>query len=85
MMMRKDDPSFKAVVDDAVAKLETSGEALKIYEKWFTKPIPPKKINLEFPPSDDLKKLYAEPNDKALQQEFASRIPEVPAARELKN
>lgn len=67
MMMRKDDPSFKAVVDDAVAELLTSGEALKIYEKWFTKPIPPKNINLEFPPSDDLKKLYAEPNDKALQ------------------
>lgn len=67
MMMRKDDPAFKAVVDEAVAKLETSGEALKIFEKWFTQPIPPKNINLEFPATEDLKKLYAEPNDKALQ------------------
>ena len=67
MMMRKDDPAFKAVVDEAVAKLVTSGEALKIFEKWFTQPIPPKNINLEFPATEDLKKLYAEPNDKALQ------------------
>jgi glutamate/aspartate transport system substrate-binding protein len=67
MMMRKDDPAFKAVVDEAVAKLETSGEALKIFEKWFTQPIPPKNINLEFPATEDLKKLYAEPNDRALQ------------------
>ncbi len=65
-MVRKDDPAFKKVVDDAIAELETSGEADKIYDKWFKQPIPPKGLNLNFPLSDSMKKLYANPNDKAL-------------------
>jgi glutamate/aspartate transport system substrate-binding protein len=64
-MMRKDDPEFKKVVDDAVAAVETSGEADKIYKKWFESPIPPKGLNLNFPESDDIKALYKNPNDKA--------------------
>ena len=34
-MMRKDDPGFKKVVDAALAKAMTSGEAEAIYKKWF--------------------------------------------------
>jgi glutamate/aspartate transport system substrate-binding protein len=64
-MMRKDDPEFKKVVDDAIAAVETSGEADKIYKKWFESPIPPKGLNLNFPQSDDIKALYKSPNDKA--------------------
>jgi glutamate/aspartate transport system substrate-binding protein len=66
-MMRKDDPGFKKLVDDTIAKLETSGEAAKLYEKWFTQPVPPKGLNLNFTMSDDMKALYANPNDKAYQ------------------
>ncbi|MBU9196570.1 MULTISPECIES: glutamate/aspartate ABC transporter substrate-binding protein [Burkholderia] len=65
-MMRKDDPAFKAVVDGAITELEKSGEAAKLYTTWFEKPIPPKGLNLNFPLSDSMKKLYANPNDKAL-------------------
>lgn len=65
-MMRKDDPAFKKLVDDAVAEVEKSGEAAKIYAKWFEHPVPPKGLNLNFPLSDAMKKLYANPNDKAL-------------------
>ncbi|MEX3630358.1 MAG: glutamate/aspartate ABC transporter substrate-binding protein [Burkholderia sp.] len=65
-MMRKDDPAFKAVVDGAITDLEKSGEAAKLYAPWFEKPIPPKGLNLNFPLSDSMKKLYANPNDKAL-------------------
>src|SRR5215510_3093664 len=65
-MMRRDDPAFKAVVDKTIAKLETSGEAAKIYAKWFLSPIPPKGLNLNFTMSDDMKALFASPNDKAL-------------------
>lgn len=65
-MMRKGDPEFKKVVDDAIAQVEKSGEAAKIYAKWFENPIPPKNLNLNFPLSDSMKKLYANPNDKAL-------------------
>ncbi|WP_442887899.1 glutamate/aspartate ABC transporter substrate-binding protein [Accumulibacter sp.] len=64
-MMRKDDPAFKKVVDAALAKAMTSGEAEKIYAKWFLQPIPPKGLNLNFPLSDVVKALYKAPNDKA--------------------
>jgi glutamate/aspartate transport system substrate-binding protein len=65
-MMRKDDPEFKKVVDDAIAQVETSGESDGIYKKWFESPIPPKGLNLNFPESDDMKALFKHPNDKAI-------------------
>ncbi|WP_291993992.1 glutamate/aspartate ABC transporter substrate-binding protein [Candidatus Accumulibacter sp. ACC003] len=64
-MLPKGDPAFKSVVDDALAKAMKSGEAEKIYAKWFLQPIPPKGLNLEFPLSDAMKALYKAPNDKA--------------------
>ncbi len=66
-MMRKDDPQFKSLVDSTIAGLMQSGEARKIYAKWFQSPIPPKGLNLEFPLSAEMTELYANPNDKALQ------------------
>jgi glutamate/aspartate transport system substrate-binding protein len=66
-MMRKDDAPFKKVVDAAIAKVETSGEAEKIYKKWFMSPIPPKGLNMDFALSDDMVELYKHPNDKAFQ------------------
>jgi glutamate/aspartate transport system substrate-binding protein len=65
-MMRKNDPEFKKVVDDAITQVETSGEGDKIYAKWFESPIPPKGLNLNFPASDAIKALYRHPNDKAI-------------------
>src|SRR5204863_3308119 len=49
IMLRKDDPAFQKVADDATAKLYTSGAIIPTYEKWFMKPIPPKNINLNLP------------------------------------
>lgn len=66
-MLRKDDPGFKKVVDSALTKTMTSGEAEKIYSKWFMNPIPPKGNNLNMPMSDDMKALYKAPNDKAFE------------------
>ena len=66
-MLRKDDPGFKKVVDAALTKAMTSGEAEKIYAKWFMNPIPPKGLNLNMPLSDDMKTLYKAPNDKAFE------------------
>ena len=65
-MMRRDDPEFKKVADDAIAKVQTSGEADAIYKKWLMTPIPPKGLNLNFPESDDMKALFKAPNDKPL-------------------
>ena len=66
-MVRKDDPEFKKVVDAALTKAMTSGEAEKIYAKWFMNPIPPKGLNLNMPMSDEMKALYKAPNDKAFE------------------
>jgi glutamate/aspartate transport system substrate-binding protein len=66
-MMRKDDPAFKKVVDAAIAQAMTSGEAEKLYKKWFLSPIPPKGLNMNLPLSEDMKELFKNPNDKALQ------------------
>jgi glutamate/aspartate transport system substrate-binding protein len=63
--MRKDDPGFKKLVDAAIAKSMTTGEAEAIYNKWFNQPIPPKGLNLNFPMSDAMAQLYKAPNDKA--------------------
>ena len=67
MMMRKGDAQFKTLVDETIAKAETSGEAAKLYQKWFQSPIPPKNLNLELPLSDEMKALFKSPNDKAFQ------------------
>jgi ABC-type amino acid transport substrate-binding protein len=66
-MVRKDDPVFKKVVDAALTKAMTSGDAEKIYAKWFMSPIPPKGLNLGMPLSDEMKELYKAPNDKAFE------------------
>jgi ABC-type amino acid transport substrate-binding protein len=64
-MLRKGDPAFKRLADDVIADMQRSGEAAQLYNKWFTQPIPPKGINLEFPLSAEMKQLFANPNDRA--------------------
>ena len=66
-MLRKDDPEFKKFVDGVVSKTMLSGEAMKIYQKWFQTPIPPKGLNLNFPISKEVADTYKHPNDKAFQ------------------
>ena len=63
IMVRKDDVAFKKVVDAAMTKIYKSGEGAKIYARWFTKPIPPRNINLNVPMSAALKKVMANPTD----------------------
>ncbi|MDN5620122.1 MULTISPECIES: glutamate/aspartate ABC transporter substrate-binding protein [unclassified Psychrobacter] len=64
-MMRKDDPEFKAVVNEALNNVFSSGEINSIYDKWFLNPVPPKNVNLNFEMSDNLKALIANPHDGA--------------------
>src|SRR3954451_5117624 len=58
IMMRKDDPAFKKVVDAATSALYQGGEGAKIYDKWFMQKIPPKGLNLNAPMSPELKKEF---------------------------
>jgi ABC-type amino acid transport substrate-binding protein len=54
IMLRRDDPAFKKLVDDTLTTLMKSGEFTKLYTKWFMSPIPPKGINLNAPMSKEL-------------------------------
>ncbi|CAM5186482.1 hypothetical protein ARD30_19705 [Bosea thiooxidans] len=65
-MIRKGDAQLKALLDQTIAELQTSGKAVTIYDKWFRSPIPPRGLNLDFDLSDDMKALFAAPNDKVL-------------------
>lgn len=65
-MLRKGDTGFKQLMDETIAKAQTSGEAAKWFDKWFTQPIPPKNLNMNFALSDDMKATFKTPNDKAL-------------------
>ena len=65
IMLRKDDPAFKQLVDATLTQLMKSGEFETLYKKWFQSPIPPKGINLNAPMSrelqDNLKTLSDKP------------------------
>src|ERR1700737_339506 len=63
IMLRKDDPAFKKVVDGATAALYQSAEGQKLYDKWFMQKIPPKGLNLNAPISAELKNEFAKPSD----------------------
>jgi glutamate/aspartate transport system substrate-binding protein len=63
IMLRRDDPAFKKVVDAATAALFQSLEGPKIYDKWFMQKIPPKGINLNAPISPALRAEFARPSD----------------------
>ncbi|WMY10980.1 transporter substrate-binding domain-containing protein [Paraburkholderia phenoliruptrix] len=64
LMVPKNDPEFKAIVDKTLMKLMASGQFAEIYKKWFESPIPPNGTNLNFPISPALKERIAHPSDK---------------------
>lgn len=66
MMLRKDDPQFKALVDKTVTAIMKSGEIEKIYAKWFMSAIPPKNVNLNFGMTPGLREAFRNPNDKGV-------------------
>ncbi|THT98462.1 transporter substrate-binding domain-containing protein [Lampropedia puyangensis] len=66
IMLRKNDPEFKALVDETVSGLMKSGAIEQIYSKWFESPIPPRNANLHFPMTDAVRALYNNPNNKGI-------------------
>ena len=64
IMVRKDDPAFKKLVDDTLAGMMKSGEFETLYKKWFQSPIPPKGINLNAPMSKELRDNLTALSDK---------------------
>ncbi|HEY6282147.1 MAG TPA: transporter substrate-binding domain-containing protein [Burkholderiales bacterium] len=66
MMLRKDDPQFKSLVDKTISAVMKSGEIEKIYARWFTSSVPPKGINLNFPMTPAIREAFKNPNDKGV-------------------
>jgi glutamate/aspartate transport system substrate-binding protein len=63
IMLRRNDEAFKSLVNKTLEGLYKSGEINTIYAKWFTQPIPPRGINMNFPMSTQLSKVIAHPTD----------------------
>ena len=64
IMLRKDDPAFKSLVDKEMARMMNDGEVTKLYDKWFRKPVPPKGANLNMPMGFLLRDNIRFPSDK---------------------
>ncbi|NJL07960.1 MAG: amino acid ABC transporter substrate-binding protein [Methylacidiphilales bacterium] len=63
IMVRRDDPQFKAVVDKAMIDTYKSGAIEAIYKKWFESTIPPRNVNLNVPLTEVFAKVIANPTD----------------------
>ncbi len=66
-MMPKDDPAYKAMVDQILADMMISGEMERLYNKWFMQPIPPLGRVVGLPLDAENRQLYLQPNDRPLQ------------------
>ncbi|WP_236109275.1 amino acid ABC transporter substrate-binding protein [Pandoraea fibrosis] len=63
LMMRRNDPQFRALVNDTLADMFKSGQMNALYQKWFESTLPSLGINLRIPMSEKLKHAIAVPND----------------------
>ncbi|MFA5597138.1 MAG: amino acid ABC transporter substrate-binding protein [Pusillimonas sp.] len=63
IILPRNDPEFKAVVDTAVKALMQDGRLDAMYKKWFLQPIPPRNINLNWPMTPELKHVFQNPTD----------------------
>lgn len=63
IILPKDDPAFKKVVDDAVKAMMSDGRLEALYDKWFMQAIPPRNIKLNWPMTPELRKVIQNPTD----------------------
>ncbi|RIJ45167.1 amino acid ABC transporter substrate-binding protein, partial [Maribellus luteus] len=64
IMLSKDDPEFKRLVDRAMTNIILDYDAEKLYKKWFQQPIPPHNAKLDIPMSFLLRDSFKYPSDK---------------------
>lgn len=64
IMLPKNDPEFKTLLDNEMKRLIVSREANAIYDRWFTKPIPPKNTSLNLPMNYLLRDFWKYPTDQ---------------------
>lgn len=64
IVLPKNDPEFKKLVDDEMRRLVTSRDIYPIYDKWFNKPIPPNNTVLNLPVNYLLRDFWKYPTDQ---------------------
>ncbi len=64
IMLPKNDPEFKAILDQEMKRLIVSKEAYAIYDRWFLKPIPPRNTPLNLPMNYLLRDFWKYPTDQ---------------------
>lgn len=64
IMLSKQDPGFKKVVDKALVSSIYDQDTQKLYRKWFQSAIPPNNIKLDIPMSYLLRDSFKFPSDK---------------------
>lgn len=70
IMLRRDDPAFKKIVDAALRGVYASGQIEAIYRKWFLSPIAPGNVNLAIPMSPQLRRVLANPTDSGNEDDY---------------
>lgn len=64
IMLTKNDPELKAILDNEMKRLIVSREAHAIYERWFMQPIPPRNAPLNLPMNYLLRDFWKYPTDQ---------------------
>ena len=64
IMLPRNDPEFKKLVDDEMRRLIASRDIYPIYDKWFNRPIPPSNTTLNLPVSYLLRDFWKYPTDQ---------------------
>lgn len=64
IMLPRNDPELKKLVDDEMKRLIRSREAHTLYERWFQKPIPPANRSLNLPMNYLHKDFWKYPTDQ---------------------
>ncbi len=64
VMLAKDDPALKSLIDKEIARMINEGELSKVYEKWFMQPLPTTGVNYALPMGFLLRDSLRFPSDK---------------------
>jgi len=67
VMMHKNRPGLKRIVDETITEMAKSGELRALYATWFEQPIPGQGFRLAAPPTPEWLAVLANPRDRPAQ------------------